>query len=512
MTEFPNAFEESCPRLERTALTVILLLTILKVAVAAHAGLSADEAYYWQWTQNLQLSYYDHPAMVAYWIWAGVHLLGQTALGVRLPAVGASLITTALIWDIARLAFKSRRAAAWAALWLNCGLIFAVAGVIVTPDTPLLVFWSLALWGMVRLIAEQRSRWLFVMAIGLGLGAISKYTILLLVPGLVVTALLFPELRRWLTRWQTWAAALLALACTAPLWIWNIEHDFASFHKQLGHAMTAETNVKPLSNLGTFLGGQIGLVTPLIFGFCLWGMGVALWRGWREKRPEWLLLGAASLPILLFFTEHSLKGLVQPHWDGPAYLAGLTAAAGFGCRLSGKWKGLFKAAPLLSLAMTLLLFFQAGTALLPLPVKIDALKRLGGWDELAAAVAEERAAHPEVFLFTEKHEPTGPLSFLLKDHPPVFQQGYIRPSYYSAEDVAALRGRNTILITQAGSGEVPYASKHFSRFTLLRSVTLHWGGRPFATYELYLGEGYKGGIFTMGDGWRGLKDDWENLG
>lgn len=496
-----------CKRLDHLAIAVVLGMTLLKALLAGSADLSSDEAYYWQWTQHLQLSYYDHPAMVAYWIWAGIHLLGETPLGVRLPALLGSIVTTALIWDITRLAFQSRRAAAWAAIWLNCGLLFAVAGVVVTPDTPLLVCWSLALWGMMRLIREGRARWLFVMAIGLGLGAISKYTILLLVPGLMATALLFPELRRWLARWQTWAAAVLALACTLPLWLWNITHDFASFHKQLGHAMTAETNIKPLKNLGTFLGGQVGLVTPLIFGFCLWAMGVALWRGWREKKPEWLLLGASSLPILLFFAQHSFGSLVQPHWDGPAYLAGIAAAAGFGRELTGKGKAWFKAAPILSLAMTLLIFFQAGTALLPLPVKIDALKRLGGWSELAAAVEAERNEHPGGFLFTEKHEPTGPLSFHLSGHPPVFLQGPIRPSYYSAADLDALKGQSAILVTEPNSGEVPHATKHFAKFTHLRDVTLHWGGRPFATYELWLGQDYKGGIFTKGDGWNAEKDD-----
>ena len=481
-------------------------MALLRVALAASAGLSSDEAYYWQWTQNLQLSYFDHPAMIAYWIWAGVQVLGDTAIGARLPAVLGSLITTVLLWDAARLCFRSRRVAAWTALWLNCGLLFAVAGVIVTPDTPLLVFWSLGLWGMARMIRENRARWLFVMAAALGLGAISKYTILLLAPGLLATALLFPDLRRWLARWQTWAAAAVALACTAPLWIWNVQHDFASFHKQLGHAMAAETNIKPLSNLGAFLGSQIGLVTPVMFGFCLWAMGWALWRGWKDKRAEWFLLGATSLPIFLFFLQHSLGGLVQAHWDGPAYLAGTIAATGAGCRLKGHWRKLFAAAPILSAVMTLVVFFQAGTALLPLPVKIDALKRLGGWPELAAAVQAERDANPGAFLFTEKHDPTGPLSFLLTDHAPVFLQGHIRPSYYSAEDVAALKGKDGIVITRAGSGEDRWARKFFRDFKLLRTVTLHWGGRAFTSYDLFLGQGYTGGLLVMGDGWNGQTD------
>ena len=94
-------------RVAMLALLVVLGLTALRAVVAATTDLSADEAYYWHWIHPLQLSYFDHPAMVAYWIWGGVHLAGETAFGVRLPAVLGGLVTSALVWDGARRAFAS---------------------------------------------------------------------------------------------------------------------------------------------------------------------------------------------------------------------------------------------------------------------------------------------------------------------------------------------------------------------------------------------------------------------
>src|SRR5579862_1183818 len=106
------------PRLEAWALPILIGMGVLRLIVAAVAPLSPDESFYWLWSRPVQLSYLDHPGMVGWWIWIGVHILGDTNLGVRLPAVLAAAGTTALVWDAGRIAWGSREAGARAALWL----------------------------------------------------------------------------------------------------------------------------------------------------------------------------------------------------------------------------------------------------------------------------------------------------------------------------------------------------------------------------------------------------------
>ena len=139
----------------------------------------------------VQLSYIDHPGMVGWWIWCGVHLLGDTALGVRLLAVGSSLVVSLIVWDAARTAWGSREAGARAAIWLNATILFNAAGVLMTPDAPLILFWTLALWSLVRLAHDGNPRWLYAAGLACGLGAVSKYTMGLILPGAVVTFLAF---------------------------------------------------------------------------------------------------------------------------------------------------------------------------------------------------------------------------------------------------------------------------------------------------------------------------------
>lgn len=156
--------------------------------------------------------------------------------------------------------------------------------------------------------------------------------------------------------------------------------------------------------------------------------------------------------------------------------------------------------------MVLTVFLQASTAILPIPLKIDALKRLGGWPELARQVQEERLAHPGAFLMTQKHEPTGITSFYLPDHAPVFLQGRIRPSYYTAAEVAALKGHDAIFISRAREDGAAGIRDKFARVTFLRQIVLSWGGSPADAYNLYLAEDYRGGALVMGDGLNGALD------
>jgi 4-amino-4-deoxy-L-arabinose transferase-like glycosyltransferase len=489
------------------AILTCVVMAALRAFTAAETLLSPDEAYYWGWTRPLQLSYYDHPGMVAWWIWLGTHLFGGTELGVRMPGLLGALVVSALIWDSGRIVFRSESAGALAALWLNATVLFTAGGMVTTPDSPLLLFWALTLWALLHLIYEGDRRWLYVAALALGLGAISKYTIALILPGIAVTFLLFRTTRpRWLTG-HTICAILLGSVCLTPLILWNVQNGGASFKKQLGHAFSADVS-HPLADSLVFVGSQIGLITPLLFGLCVYSMGWALWQGWRRDRPDWFLLGATSLPVLLFFLVHTLSGRVQAHWPGPAYLGGIIVSAGPWLAVRSKgWRFTVWAAPALGLLLSIAVCIQAVTQWIPVPARLDPLKRLGGWTALAAKVELLRQGEEGAFLFTAKHEVTGTLSFYLPDHPKVFLLGgEIRPSTYSAADVAALKGKDAIFVTRDKDGDEGTIRPYFEEVVLVSRFPLVWGRQPGDRYAIYVGHVYKGGAFVIGDGWDAKRD------
>jgi len=79
----------------RSLIVFLLAVTLVRLAAAAIIPLSEDEAYYRLWAEHLQLGYYDHPPMIAWWVRAGMAVAGDTPLGVRLlPVLSAGLALT----------------------------------------------------------------------------------------------------------------------------------------------------------------------------------------------------------------------------------------------------------------------------------------------------------------------------------------------------------------------------------------------------------------------------------
>ena len=140
-------------------LLALSLLLIVRVTLAASTDLAEDEAYYWLWSKSLVASYYDHPPMIAYWIRAGTSLFGQTAFGVRVAGLMATLAGSYLLYLTSLSLFRNRAAGLMAVFWLNATLLFNAAAIVATPDTPLAFFTTVALFAFAKLIETGRGAW-----------------------------------------------------------------------------------------------------------------------------------------------------------------------------------------------------------------------------------------------------------------------------------------------------------------------------------------------------------------
>jgi 4-amino-4-deoxy-L-arabinose transferase-like glycosyltransferase len=383
--------------------------TAIRLLVAAVTPLSADEAYYWVWSHALAPGYLDHPPMVALWIWAGTHLAGDTPLGIRLLGPLAAAWGSLLLVSAGRDLAPSTQAGTRAAWLLNGTLVLNAGAVVMTPDTPLLLFWTASLAALARLLRTGNGLWFLAAGAAAGLALDSKYTAALLAPCTLAWLLLAPPLRPWLRRWQPYAAVAIALALFAPVLAWNAAHDWVSFAKQGGRGGDWHPSMA-LGNLAELAGGQLGLATPLLFGlFCF-----AIWRllragGWRVPGAG-LPLVFTVLPAAVF-VEHALGGRVQANWPGVVYPGGALAAA---LVLPVLWRGTASVATAVGLALSGLVFLQAAAAPLSLPRKLDfSLIRLAAWDTLAGE-AQLRATETHAsFLAADEYGLAAELAFHL---------------------------------------------------------------------------------------------------
>ena len=120
-----------------------------------------DEAYYWDWSRQLDWGYYSKPPMVAWLIAAATSIGGSSAFTVRLPAV--FLGTFSLVWIyLLATTLYGRRAGFWGVCLAAATPGNVALSLLMTIDAPFLFCWSAALYFFWRLIQAdcQRTGWL----------------------------------------------------------------------------------------------------------------------------------------------------------------------------------------------------------------------------------------------------------------------------------------------------------------------------------------------------------------
>lgn len=315
----------------RTLVWLLLGGLFVRSAIAFCLPPGFDEAYYYLYTQNLDWSYFDHPLMVAFTTGFGVWLTGEVSqFTIRLGPL--LLYTGSLIFlYLTATRLFSRQAGVFTVALASLVPIFVVGfGVLTLPDSPLIFFWSAALYvaatEFFRQPTYRPSYRLALIGLLVGCACLSKYHGLALGFGLVGFCLTSRHHRSALfSRWMLLAIALFLLALS-PILIWNLQHDWVSLRYQSGRAVP-DRGFSLLELLGTWLIG-IAYLFPT-FGFPLWWVsGKAIIRqraegkGQRAEKPlpaPRSLLLWLSLPLMLGFTLMGGYRPILPTWAMPGF-------------------------------------------------------------------------------------------------------------------------------------------------------------------------------------------------
>jgi 4-amino-4-deoxy-L-arabinose transferase-like glycosyltransferase len=356
-------------------------VTATRLALGGALHLTEDEAYYRLWAQAPALGYYDHPPMIAWWIWAGVHLVGDTPLGVRLAPIASGVLTTALVYDIARLVGGDRRRSLRAGLWFNAMPLVAVGGFLAVPDAPASLFWSLCLWCVLRARGGDATRWWVAAGLAAGLATLSKYSALFLGPGVLLWLLATRDGRASLRRPGPWLALAAAAAVFALNIEWNATHHWLTFAKQFGRVAPHQWAPRYLPE---FVAAEFLLLNPLVAVFV--GRALRGPRAWSFDQSAASRFLLTSLPFIAYLLIHSLHDRIQAHWPAPLYpsLAICAAMAGDG---GGRlWDRLRRAVPVVGFGVTALAAVVIAAPILGVELRHDPGAPLRGWDVFASRV------------------------------------------------------------------------------------------------------------------------------
>jgi len=120
---------------QNSAYLLILFIAILSTLYNAYLPLHGDEAYYWMWSHHLQSGYYDHPPMIAYFIFL-TNFISESEWGIRLVNVFSMSISALYIFKLSHEMFGEK--VALNALIIFSSVILVHAGyILTTPDSPL---------------------------------------------------------------------------------------------------------------------------------------------------------------------------------------------------------------------------------------------------------------------------------------------------------------------------------------------------------------------------------------
>lgn len=475
-------------RLVRNTALTVTALVVLRLVAAAWTPLTFDEAYYWIWSKHLAFGYYDHPPGVALVIRLGTMIAGDTELGVRLISILLALPMSFAVFRTAEILF-GRRVAANATILLNVTLMAAVGTLIVTPDSPLLVTSSFVLFFLAKVLESGRGAWWLAVGVATGLALASKYTAMFFGPAIVIWLISVPKLRRWFASPWLYLGGLTALAVFSPVILWNADHHWVSFIKQLGRSEVVQ--FKP-AFIGELIPTQIAFATPFVF--VLGAMGLyALSRRDGGALASRALVNAMFWTITLYFLWHSLHARVEANWFAPVYppLA-IAAAAAVDVTLWGRRSQrvvnfcLRWASPV-GIVMFACLILQANTGILTGFRRDATVRSVGvGWRTLAANIEATRARVGASCVLAPDYGTASWLTFYLPKGTCVIQPTQrIRWVNMDEPDPAKLSGK-LLWVDEVRASIQPYVAQTFAKVERVGEFKRMRGPLVIETYALDL--------------------------
>jgi hypothetical protein len=514
------------------ALLFITLLTfrVLYLIFLCPLDLAQDEAHYWDWSRNLDWSYYSKGPLVAWLIRASCDLFGSLSVSltgsemaaVRLPAALFGSLLVVSLYVLTVQVFRSEQLAFFVALVAASLPIVTAGSILMTIDSPFVCFWGWALVAGHR--AVFRGDWWSWPLVGLlvGLGILAKYTMALWLLSLGLFLLFTPACRPLLFRRGLWVAGVVALLCCLPILAWNATHGWVTFRHVAGQAGVAKKDegilwFGPLA----YVGGQFAVL--LGYWFVVWACAMVRYRPTREGDPGIRYLWWMSAPTFLVFAAASLRSSGQVNWPLAGYLSGgvlmaawlreatLSPAAGYR-RLTKMGLGLACGLGLLvSVAAHESRLFRpltAGVARLvrkddPQAIRaVDPTCRMRGWRYLGGEVdrlRDDLAAadgRPPVVAGGSWNIP-GEIGFYCKGHPTVYTLGPFfgdRHSQYDlwrpnpVDDAQAFAGRTFVVV----SGYEPTLRQAFAQVEPARDVVYREGDLAVASWKVWVCRDFRG--------------------
>ncbi|HUM04502.1 MAG TPA: glycosyltransferase family 39 protein [Terriglobales bacterium] len=213
---------------DRTILVALALaVVLLHILTNSQYGFHRDELLTFDNAHHLAWGYVVYPPLTPFLGRVELELFGNSLRGFRFFVALAQGLVVLLAGLAARELGGKREAQLVAALAVAVAGHSLFSGAFMSYSSFDYLWWVLVAYLVIRLLKSDDPRWWVAIGAALGLGMMTKYTMGLLVLGVVGGVLLTPA-RRYLKSPWLWCGVALAILIVLPNLVWQVQHDFVS--------------------------------------------------------------------------------------------------------------------------------------------------------------------------------------------------------------------------------------------------------------------------------------------
>lgn len=399
------------------ALLAVKSIVILLFILYGDVGLGPDEAQYWTWSRTLDWGYYSKPPGIAWQIWLGTQLFGNTELGVRVFSIVLSILLSLAVYFLAIACRTKERTAFWAAACMALTPLGIMGSFLAITDGGLTFFWTCASIVMARSLSLREAPNYYLMGFFILCGALFKWPIYLFWG---VVLLCMPWYQQLAVK-QFWMGVLISLCGLLPSLYWNVTHEWATFRHVAatvagGHGEEIGTTGLIRGNVVEFWGAQAALISPVLF-LLLLGSFIYLARQRRNISAPLFFCGGSCLLLFLAYSVLALFQKMQGNWMAFAYPPGLVFLAWYACEMDRKltiWVKIGLAVSVALSAVVMAIPYVQSHSLFktaPVPYRFNLFRHNVGWTELDSLIEGVGYDPKEHFLFGDKYQMSSILSF-----------------------------------------------------------------------------------------------------
>lgn len=275
----------------------VLLKFVLQYALVDGAyDLHRDEYLHLDQANHLAAGYISVPPFTALIAWV-IQALGNSYFWVRFFPALFGAITIVVVWLTVH-ELKGRR---FAKVLAATAVLFSAMlrlNMLFQPNSFDILCWSLTFYLFICFLHTQNVKWLYSVAIVIGLGFLNKYTILFLVLGLAAALLLSPY-RKLFAQKHLFLAAFTAFIVASPNLIWQVQHNFPVLSHMQELKATQLVNVSPPA----FMLDQLLFFIGSVF---IWLGALVAFMVYRPFRP-YRFVGLCYLLVMLLFLALKAK-------------------------------------------------------------------------------------------------------------------------------------------------------------------------------------------------------------